>query len=50
MNTCIERPLRINRVMCFSEDNLASYYETAEGIMMSAGVAVNDEYSNQGDP
>eukprot|EP00873_Tetraselmis_striata_P033641 jgi/Tetstr1/453905/TSEL_040824.t1 len=47
MNTCIERPLRINRVMCFSEDNLASYYETAEGIVMSAGVAVNDEYINQ---
>ena len=45
MATGTERPLEITRAKWYTEANLKTYYEVAEGVLLNAGVAArNPEY------
>ena len=46
MTTGTERPLEITRAEWYTEENLKTYYDVAEGVLLNAGVAIrNPEYN-----
>ena len=50
MTTGTVRPLEITRSEWLTEDNLATYYDVAEGVLLNAGVAVRNPAYVPGEP